>query len=344
VGDVLLYAVAVLLPPLFATTLYLLIRLGPRQSLAARRFRLFAGNVLIFLLLSSALFVVFESYYRFWSDTTDSFSQTKTSARWFERHYQRNNAGFRDNVDYRFARKPNTRRLSFIGDSFTAGQGVARVEDRFANRIRSLLAGDREVHVLAELGRDTGAEIKLVRDLIRTGYEFDTIVLVYCLNDINDLVAETGSSSDPRPEAKPGFLVRHSYLINTYYFRFRIRWDPSLSGYYDSLRSAYDGALWEEHARRLRSLTELCRAAPGGFLVVTFPFLHSLGPEYAYRPVHEKLARFWQDLDVAYLDLLSAFDERRGETLTVNRYDAHPNARAHAVAAEAIAEFLRDHL
>jgi len=74
---------------------------------------------------------------------------------------------------------------------------------------------------------------------------------------------------------------------------------------------------------------------------VTFPFLHHLGPAYEFRAVHAKLDRFWQELGVPHLDLLPLYEAHRSETLTVNAHDAHPNAHAHALAAEAIESFVQ---
>jgi hypothetical protein len=74
--------------------------------------------------------------------------------------------------------------------------------------------------------------------------------------------------------------------------------------------------------------------------VVTFPFLQHLGAGYEFRPVHAKLGKFWQDLGVPHLDLLDLYEAHRNESLTVNPHDAHPDVRAHALAAEAIQDFV----
>jgi hypothetical protein len=75
--------------------------------------------------------------------------------------------------------------------------------------------------------------------------------------------------------------------------------------------------------------------------VVTFPFLQHLGPGYEFRAVHAQLGKFWQELGVPHLDLLDLYEAHRNERLTVNSHDAHPNVRAHALAAEAILDFVR---
>jgi hypothetical protein len=77
---------------------------------------------------------------------------------------------------------------------------------------------------------------------------------------------------------------------------------------------------------------------------VTFPFVHNLGPDYQYRRVHERLDEAWRDLEVPHLDLLSAFEAHPSANLVVNPRDAHPNERAHAIAAKPIAAFIEANL
>ena len=74
--------------------------------------------------------------------------------------------------------------------------------------------------------------------------------------------------------------------------------------------------------------------------MITFPFLHSVGPDDVYRPVYEKLGRFWRTQGVAHLDLLPVFAGEDPDALVVNANDSHPNAYAHGLAADAIVPFL----
>jgi hypothetical protein len=57
-------------------------------------------------------------------------------------------------------------------------------------------------------------------------------------------------------------------------------------------------------------------------------------------PVHTQLQAFWAELGVPHLDLLRTFEAHPAKDMAVNEYDPHPNARAHEVAFQAIAEFL----
>ena len=80
-------------------------------------------------------------------------------------------------------------------------------------------------------------------------------------------------------------------------------------------------------------------------MVVTFPFLHALGDDYAYRDVHGRLdALSGDELGMRHLDLLPVYEEYKPGKLVVGKVDAHPNEFAHELAAEAIAEFLEPEL
>jgi len=305
--------------------------------------RLLLGNLLVFVLAGSLAVLCGELYYRFIYDTTDSFGLTKTTTRWFERHFHNNNIGFRDSVDYVPARKTR-RRVTFLGDSFTVGHGVADVEQRFGNRVRAARP-DLEVHVAAQAGWDTGEELWNVHALADSGYQWDVVVLAYCLNDLADLVPEWQRILDRIYEtSKPHYFVQHSYLLNTWYYRWRATQDPDVANYYQFVRNNYEGRVWKLQQRRLVSLQEAVQRAGGKLLVVTFPFLHELGTEYRYEEVHQRLGRFWKERGVPHLDLFDVLAAYSADEVTVNRYDAHPNETAHKVVAKAIEELLEREL
>ena len=123
------------------------------------RLRGAAVSVLVFLFVGSTAFLIGECYYRFFYDTTDAFNYTKTSARWFARHYHRNPAigGLRDTVGYDLEIAPSKRRVTLLGDSFTSGHGIEDIEDRFGNRLRHDHP-EWEVQVVAEIGMNTTGE------------------------------------------------------------------------------------------------------------------------------------------------------------------------------------------
>jgi lysophospholipase L1-like esterase len=315
-------------------------RRGRQRTLAA----LIAGNGLILMFLVSLMVVGGEIYFRFVFDETDSFGLTKTTRKWFERHEQMNAVGVRDSIDYRPKIAPGKRRVTFLGDSFTVGHGVPDVEQRFVNRVRAARPGE-EVQMLARNGLDTGPEVNALAGVVAVGYQLDTVVLVYCLNDIADLVPEwQGILRRIYAFSRVNFLVEHSYFFNALYFHIRVPRDPELSGYYRFVHDNYEGPIWETQQGRLRQLRDGVRAAGGRLVVVTFPFLHELGPDYRYADVHTRLDELWKSLGVPHLDLLPVFTAHESADLVVNGFDAHPNEFAHGLAADAIGKFLDSEL
>jgi hypothetical protein len=300
------------------------------------------GNLLVFVFLLSPILLIGEVYYRFFYDTTDSFGLTRVYSEWFSRHYHSNNYGMRDTIQYTL--KPiGKKRITFLGDSFTAGHGVADVEDRFANRIRAMRP-DLEIHVFAINGWDTDIEMVNLRKMKQDGYQTGQIVLVYTLNDIATLIPEWEAILDRIYSVQPGFLVRHSYFINTLYFRHFAASDPDISNYYGFVRSAYEGPLWEKQREQLTSIQSFLAEEGIDFCVVTFPFLQDIGPDYPYREIHKQLNDLWDRLGVPHLDLLAVYEKSRAEDLIVNRRDPHPNEFAHSIAAEEINKFLKSRM
>jgi len=331
----------VLLPGVSGSLLVWLARFAQRHPHQRRGLVVVAGNALVLIFLLSVVLLVMETYYRFWCDTTDWYDINRVSDRWYLRHVQINVSGFRDNVaSYTLERTPGNRRITFLGDSFTAGHGIADVDDRFANRIRKLKP-DWEIHVMAVNGFDTGDEMRKVQYVLSRGYELDDVVLVYCLNDIMDIVPEWRESLKRiYSKPAPGFLCTHSFCLNTWYYWLQGRLDPDIARYDQVVFDAYNGPLWEQQEKRLMAFRGLVESKGGRFMVVMFPFFHGLGPQYRYAPIHKKLDTFWGEMGVPYLDLLELYTSHRGETLTVNSHDAHPNVYAHGLAANAILKFL----
>ncbi|HEB53072.1 MAG TPA: SGNH/GDSL hydrolase family protein [bacterium] len=304
--------------------------------------RLVFGNLLVLTVPLPSALAAGELWYRFVHDTTDSIGYTKVARRWLTRHYRFNNVGYRDDVDYDLGTIRADHRITFVGDSFTAGHGIVDVNARTAN----LLRRDNpswEVHVLAKNGRDTAAEIKDLKLAAALGYAFDEVVLVYCLNDVMDLLPhwqETLAAAAKEAEGRLA-LFDSSYLLDTLYYRVVIAQLPGVGDYFSFIGEAYRGELWQRQQERLQTLAQLVERSGGRLSVVTWPFLHGIGPDYAHADIHRRLDEFWRSQGIAHLDLLPLLREHRPEELVVNAADAHPNERASKLAAAAIQPWLR---
>ena len=357
----LVYAGFVLLAVVAILGLYLFfVRYKQHKSSNRGWWKLLLGNLLVLLFVSSLAALLGETYFRFCYDTTEQSAKSKTHRRWFVRHWQLNQQGFRDDQEYSPLRPPGKRRITFVGDSFTAGQGISNVKDRFANRIRQMHP-DWEVQVLAQCGWNSVEEFLMLADFAGGPYEFDQVVLVYYLNDIDDATQEPPQEPEgrfPRVEflsrllsnllSKLGRpLLNHSYLFNTFCGRPLQR--PFLSAtkpspYSRNQHDAYFGQPWELITPLLKAMRDMVRNRGGEFSVVTFPSVQLIRSNYEFRDVHQRLNDFWRSLEVPHLDLLPVYEPYTDRQLMVNAYDSHPNEFAHALAADAIARFLEEQI
>ncbi len=330
-----------LVGPLLTGMLVLGFARGIRQLQGRIGWRLLVlGNTLVLSFLFTSALLAGEIYFRFFYDTTDSLGYTRVCERWVQRHWHINAAGCRDDTEYAAKIAPGKRRVTFIGDSFTAGHGVKNVGDRFPNLLRSAHP-NWEVHVLANVGLDTGAEQILLNRALAKGYQLDQVVLVYCLNDVSDLLLNQGENFDQTfADLDRNWLTRNSYCINLLYHHYKASRNERLKNYFSFVRDAYRGPAWEQQKQRLTAFRDAVQSHGGKLSVVTFPFLNALRPNYDYQFVHDELDEFWRSLGVPHLDLLTVYTGLPAAELTINRYDAHPNERANRLAAEALNKFL----
>jgi 4-amino-4-deoxy-L-arabinose transferase-like glycosyltransferase/lysophospholipase L1-like esterase len=290
--------------------------------------------------LLSALILAAECYYRFIYDATEAFSMSKTSRIWLERHYATNKQGFRDVEDYELEIAEGHRRVTFVGDSNTAGFGLADVHDRFANRLRHDMDGV-EVHACAVDGLNTGDQIRLLEN-IPEAYQLDLVVLIYSTDDSLDLVVEPDDTA--KEQTKSGFLTEQSFLLNTIHARRQMRNEPIYADHLARIVAANVPPYWQQQQQRLDRIKNVINERGGKLLVVILPRLDASPEDESFRTVHGQLQEYWRQAGVPCLDLKNEFQDLPRSALTVNAYDWHPNEQAHNLAARSIAPFLQTHM
>lgn len=301
-------------------------------------------NIVLILFVLFSVFSLGETYFRFAVDTTDSFAISKLSKRWVKKHYKLNNRNLRDNIDYENESAKKVR-INIIGDSFSEGYGVSNVEDRFSNILRSKKQ-NWEFHNLSRRGLNTKAQLDILNYLKHVNYELDVVLLVYCLNDLDQYLeaAKKIYKRIQRFNSKLSYIEKESYFINSLSFRIFAQQDPDFLNYCEFVKSGYKGEAWEHQKITLLRLIDLLASMNKKLMVVTFPLLQSPFSEYQFKETHEQLNLFWKENDIPHLDLLSVYKNELGESLTVNDYDAHPNEKAHKIAADEILTFLESNL
>ncbi len=296
-----------------------------------------------------ALMTVCELGFALFVDHSDAFNMTNVSKRWFQIHIeqQRNEFGARDVEPFEKSLASGQKRIVFIGDSFTVGHGIDDMANRFSDQVAAKLEskkpGQYNVANLADPGLETSQIEARIHGLFNEGYQVDSVIYVMCLNDIEGydeetqkMIAKVGS------KAPTSILFSKTYFFNWLYYRYLQFTQPEMGEYFPNLKSAYQGVAWVGLRNKLDELHERCRSHKADFRMVLFPFVQNLGDDYPLREVHQQMVDYCEKNSIPVLDLEPVLRPHADENLTVNPFDAHPNERAHQLAADAIFEKLLD--
>jgi len=307
-------------------------RLGDTRG---RRVRLVVGNLLVTLTLLGGLAAGVETWLRHGHDSTTWHAGNLVTHAWFLRHWDLNSQGFRDTEWPGQTVSPGPR-VAVVGDSFTAGYGIADPADRFADRLRVRLGQGADLRLIASIGSDTPRQIDQLRAMFAV-WRPQRVVLAYSLNDAEHLLQRAARDAETLEPAPPGSLANRSFLLDL----LRSQWLLADSGhserYFDDLERVHlDATRWNEQARLFRTMTELCRQNGATLDVAVFPLFSHRGPDYPFDPLHDWVLQSWRGAGAGVLDLRRTFADVPRDELVVGRFDAHPNERAHAMAANAI--------
>lgn len=297
-----------------------------RRRLAAR---IYGGTcaALYFLIVAEVLVGLFAA-------RSDGYGVTLSGRTWFARHWQLTNEfGFRD----RPMPKGDERILLVLGDSISAGHGIADTQDRFAQQLEASLGKEWRVPVFAKPGWNLGEELTALEEC---PLQPERVLLQYSLTDIETAANECGFER-PKviiPPPPKGFrtLIARSHLLNWIYWRV-IRKDFG-SRYWTFLSEAYaNPTIWEHHERLFRRLIETAQAKGAPLYVTLWPDLSRVD-ECA--PLLAKVAEFLRAEGVQVLNLTDTFRGREIPATTVNELDDHPNESSHREAAQVMLEWL----
>ena len=248
----------------------------------------------------------------------------------------------------------NAYRILFLGDSFTYGSGVEN--DRLVfpalatQRLQELKAPGSGRRFEFFNGGIPGSLTK--RWLLLFGESADLfdpqmVVVVFFLRDGTRNLGSRKRISDIREAMgrlrRESVLVDHSRLLR-FLSEKRIQQEVSRD-YLESMRKAYRGDAsdteeWRNAQSNLLALRDAARERGSDFVLVIFPVLYGLKGEYPLDTVMAEIEQFAQANEISYLSLLPAFEGEDEVDLWISPTDQHPNEKGHAIAAEAMADFL----
>ncbi len=339
IGDYLLYTA--LLVSLIAHT-WFFFRFFPRKR--KPKLSLIAGNMLVFCCLLGTVAFAAETYMRFAMVATDAFGVSLPARRWFALYTKLNSLGCRDE-EWPIEKPLGQERIAFVGDSFTYGWGIERVEDRLTEVIQKNMdvvkPGQVKIMNVAKPGWDTATQLRRIPDIIRL-YHVDEIVLCYVANDIEGAMPIDQLQAFKQPPQPKWFNPDGSVLVDWLYRRIFALRSAQVSSYYDRLADAFASqAIWSKQKQQLSSIAKLCQDQGVTFKVALLPFVQTGSTSFKRKPIHKQLDTFLTQIGVPHVDLLPTIENIDPSELVVNGADPHPNEKAQRLFAKAIFNMLR---
>jgi hypothetical protein len=174
-------------------------------------------------------------------------------------------------------------------------------------------------------------------------YQYDMVLLAYCLNDIDHFRGIDTYNTYRRIQQFEGrlpLIAKKSYFLNTLAFRYFALNDKDFMNYSNTVLDDYQGYSWSKQKDAIKDLQEYLEDRNGKLVVTIFPFLQMPADDYKFYEIHEQLSTYLDSLSLPQINLLNVYKPSLGKNLTVNNFDAHPNERAHQLAADEIIRFL----
>jgi lysophospholipase L1-like esterase len=253
-----------------------------------------------------------------------------------------NSLGMRD-VEPPAPGDPGGRRLLFLGDSVTFGQGVA-YEDSFPVRLRKALAGTRtRVNVAAVPGWNSESELAFLEAQAER-LAPDHVVLLYVVNDrepIAELRRERAAASGLRERLYRTAVLR-SRLVEWAAFVYRSRFPhidntglqavvqvkEEVASYGEPFAPADPG--WLRSRRAIEQMREVLAARDAGLTLCFHRHVSDPIGEAAFTRLRELAA----ETGIPVVDTLAWYAGHTPKELRLAAFDPHPNELGHRLLAE----------
>jgi hypothetical protein len=265
--------------------------------------------------------------------------------------------------DLPFRTKPPTiskekPRILVVGDSFSWGDKIQKIEEIWPYRLESLLEKDyrnSEVINLSMMGASTVNEMEIIE---RYGWELDPdlIILQYYYNDPFPSSPNFKNSGNSCMETnrknlspfKHQELQAKSYLysfLNDKYFNLQyLMGSASKLNFNDIHQDTFQG--WRDAQNRLISFSIKAKSLEIPVIFLVLPDLRQNLElsEYPYIELNKQLEKLSTDCSFHYVDMLSVFIEEnpKGQDWWALDWDAHPNSKGHEIIAQNLVEITSD--
>ena len=256
-----------------------------------------------------------------------------------------NKLGFRDEEP-----KNGKNTVFFVGDSFTAGWGLKKIEDRFgevaARKLNKEGKSINEIN-LGRYGADTRLEYHIFETFIKkTKIKPNHIVLQYFVNDVDKLIPNNIKCIVP-PLNIPNWkktLIEGSYIANyisNIYPSQNNHYLPKECDYLAKLKFVYNNdSIWKKEKDQLVKFKNYCHQNNIKLTVVFFPFMEDL--TIAKKIGAEKrVIAFCKKNKIDLLNVTDLLNKIPREKRQVSIVDSHASEVVHNIVGKKIATIIK---
>lgn len=249
--------------------------------------------------------------------------------------------GLRDHKERTYEKAPGTYRIMVLGDSITFGWGASyektfsRLLEKSLNANPPLPGRTFEVLNTGVGNSNTSMEVEYYKT---EGVKFnpDLVIMAWFIND-----------AEPTPQPVGNWLAYNSYAYVWLESAFDnvLRNTKARATYSEFYRGLYDEGKpgWVKSQKGFEDLAAFCKEKNTPCRVLLIPELHSIGPKYEFKDVHDKIRALCARLNLPTLELLDAFpNEGDPSKYWVSPGDAHPNDLGNELMATLIDRTLRE--
>jgi len=245
-----------------------------------------------------------------------------------------------------FDKPAGTFRIVLIGDSVAVGDGVD-IQDRFGQvlerRLNEKLSYPVELITLARTGYSSSQELVILKNEA-FDYGPDLILWSYVLNDPAHPLYHDANGELGQYFYSPRFHLPHFLAAGFFGLKEKVAALSCPDEYHAKLHCVY----WPNVESLFATLAQTAAAHQTPIAPILHPVFEK-GRDfstYSLADLHERLDALAAENHLPIIDLLDAYRQYDPDPIrrhTDERFDPwHPNAKGHAVAAEAIERFLLD--
>ena len=305
----------------------------------------FLKNSLLFTYSTISFIAIIEIIFMFISLSHGS-GEAYSGKIWGNRNWNPiNKLGFRDEEP-----KNGKKTVFFVGDSFTAGWGVKKIEERFGEvAARELKKQGKPINEinLGRYGADTRLEYHIFETFInKTNIKPNHIVLQYFVNDMDKLISNNFKCDLP-PLNIPTWkktMIEGSYLANyiSNIYPSQNNYNlPKECDYLEKLKYVYNtDSLWKIEEEQLARFQNYCHQNNIKVTIVFFPFMEDLTLAKKLG-IEKRVSLFCKKNNIELLNVTELITKIPREKRQVSVVDSHASSEVHNIVGKQLAKIIK---